>query len=309
VTRWLLNSAVLPAGAYGIYRYTAATVEELRAYVGQPYVSRIGYPETAEVIERWTGVRPALSHETSPLAVGDTAMVVRLRHRVDPRDKGRRLALGDEAWEVSRLERVDARDEQTAVLRRLLKGASPRGGASPGQVLPRGRGAAPSSPQRGRASSVTRHIRNDYDLDVAQRDLYRLREGATPRTREWIDQWVVVRPTQGDPPPWAAWWGLGSATERIYQGTCPTRDEALVWAVRAWREATDGDLPRVLELPAEGLSAWDAVDAGTHEVSAAEVRRVLETLTDPPPPMTSRDKRRAAKGLPPIGRSRDRRGR
>jgi hypothetical protein len=118
---WLLNSAVLPAGAYGAYRYAAASWRDVRealarAHVvvhaagcacGRPHVlSRIGYAETAHLIQRMTGVDVPLSREVSALAPGDRALVVRLRFRVaDPTEKG---ALGDhplDAWEVAWLVR------------------------------------------------------------------------------------------------------------------------------------------------------------------------------------------------------------
>jgi hypothetical protein len=105
--RWLLNSAVIAAGAYGTYTYSPATVEDLCDLIEDEHVSRIGYDETASVIEAWTGYRPAISRETSALEVGDDAIVVRLRYRVDPREKGRRPAARDDAsWEIAHLERV-----------------------------------------------------------------------------------------------------------------------------------------------------------------------------------------------------------
>jgi hypothetical protein len=105
--RWLLNSAVLAAGQYGLYRYSPATREDLTRFVALPYVSRIGYPETAGVIKRWTGTRPTLSREVSALAPGDEAMVVRLGYRVDPALKGMALGAPDEYWEIARLVRVE----------------------------------------------------------------------------------------------------------------------------------------------------------------------------------------------------------
>jgi len=108
MTIWILNSAVLAAGAYGHYRYTPTTIDDLTRALRAGAVSRVGYPETAAVIERWTGIRPALSREPSPLAVGDVAFVVRLRYRVDARWKGApsSSARPDDDWELARLERV-----------------------------------------------------------------------------------------------------------------------------------------------------------------------------------------------------------
>lgn len=106
--RWLLNSAVLAAGEYGTYRYDPATRDELCAFLAGEYTSRIGYAETADVVERWTGIRPPLSRETSALQAGDVAMVVRLRYRVNPAVKGQ-PPVGprpDRDWEIARLERL-----------------------------------------------------------------------------------------------------------------------------------------------------------------------------------------------------------
>jgi len=104
--KWILNSAVISAGAYGTYEYAPATREDLRAFLaGGDAISRIGYAETAEVIERWTGFRPALSREVSPLEPGDEAMVVRLRYRVEPGRKGAPVAASDADWEIARLTR------------------------------------------------------------------------------------------------------------------------------------------------------------------------------------------------------------
>jgi hypothetical protein len=122
MTCWLLNSAVLPAGAYGTYRYAPASWQALGealagAHVvvdaagcacGRPHVvSRVGYAETASLIHRLTGVEVPLSRDVSALEPGDRALVVRLRFRVaDPRTKG---AVGAEqsrdAWEVAWLTR------------------------------------------------------------------------------------------------------------------------------------------------------------------------------------------------------------
>ncbi len=137
MTTYLLNSAVIAAGAYGTYRYSPASWEELRKVVGGPGptswvdhqgkttlihtwdelrqaiteperpISRIGYPETAALIEAVTGWRPPISRETSPLEPGDVAYVVRLRYRVaNPARKGEPTGARLEDWELGRLERL-----------------------------------------------------------------------------------------------------------------------------------------------------------------------------------------------------------
>ena len=105
---WLLNSAVLAAGAYGEYRYEPSSWAALRAALdsGTVLTSRIGYPETAKLIERETGWRPPISREPSVLAPGDTAYIVRLRYRVDPRTKGAATGAAPEGWEIAFLTRI-----------------------------------------------------------------------------------------------------------------------------------------------------------------------------------------------------------
>lgn len=109
MTKWLLNSAVIAAGAYGAYEYAPATAEDLREFMrdGQ-YVSRIGYPETAQVIAVLSGLpAPEISRETSEMQVGDEAMIVRLRYRIgDPRTKGHATGANPDAWEIARLKRT-----------------------------------------------------------------------------------------------------------------------------------------------------------------------------------------------------------
>lgn len=108
MARWLLNSAVIPAGCYGSYEYREASKEELKNFLFSlqwpPVQSRIGYKETAEKILEWTGYRPLICREASPLAPGDIAMVVRLKYRVqNPESKGAPLGVKDEDWEIGRL--------------------------------------------------------------------------------------------------------------------------------------------------------------------------------------------------------------
>lgn len=105
MTKWLLNSAVLPAGAYGTYLYTSATVEDLRRFVteGEFPISHIGYQQTADLIEGLTSVPIPLSRDPSDMKPGDVAMVVRLRYRVDPTQKGAPVSTKLEDWEIARL--------------------------------------------------------------------------------------------------------------------------------------------------------------------------------------------------------------
>jgi len=101
----LINSAVIAAGAYGIYRYHPATIADLKRFVtSSSVVSYIGYEETADVILGWTGFRPEVSRQKSLLEPGDIAMVIRLKYRVDPATKGSPVV--DQDWEIAYLERL-----------------------------------------------------------------------------------------------------------------------------------------------------------------------------------------------------------
>lgn len=107
--KYLLNSAVLATGAYGVYRYSPATCGQLQSFCtdGVEPVSRIGYEETATMIQKWTGYRPTISRESSVMLPGDEAMIVRLNSRVEnPRTKGAPID-DDSRWEIAHLLRVE----------------------------------------------------------------------------------------------------------------------------------------------------------------------------------------------------------
>lgn len=108
MTTWLLNSAVLAAGAYGRYEYGPAEWDDVAAAMRAGAVSRIGYQETATVIGTRTGLQaPPLSREASVMAPGDVAYVVRLRYRVaDPGRKGAATGAVDDDWEVAVIRRL-----------------------------------------------------------------------------------------------------------------------------------------------------------------------------------------------------------
>lgn len=105
---YLMNSAVMPAGCYGTYRYTATTVEELRELlhgVYGPWQSRIGYPQTADIIGRWAGRRPTVDRTITELEDGDEMFIVRLRYRVpDPATKGAPVSNDPADWELAWVE-------------------------------------------------------------------------------------------------------------------------------------------------------------------------------------------------------------
>jgi len=103
MTRWLLNSAVIP--------YDSLDAVEFRIWLQTgPYISRIGYPETAAYIAAITGEpAPTISRELSELRLGDEAAVVRLRYRLaNPRPEGEwyRTSRDPAAWELGLLRRL-----------------------------------------------------------------------------------------------------------------------------------------------------------------------------------------------------------
>lgn len=102
---YLMNSAVMPAGNFGIYRYSPATVADLAAVVrGEhgSWCSAIGYPQNADLIERWTGIKPKVARTETAFAHGDRALIMRLRTRVaDPGTKGALVSEDPAAWEFA----------------------------------------------------------------------------------------------------------------------------------------------------------------------------------------------------------------
>lgn len=104
--KWLVNSAVIPAGRYGTYTYDPATVKELQHFLETGNVeSRIGYEQTIALIKMWTGVTlPPSNRGVSNFAPGDTVMVVRYRYRIDPTKKGEPLSDKIEDWEIGILQ-------------------------------------------------------------------------------------------------------------------------------------------------------------------------------------------------------------
>lgn len=85
--RYLLNSAVITAP--GRYEYRIVDKNDARRFVAEGgWQSRIGYPATAEYIERLCGVRPSLSRDAVEMQPGDAALVVRLTYRLqNPAEK------------------------------------------------------------------------------------------------------------------------------------------------------------------------------------------------------------------------------
>lgn len=107
-TRWLLNSAVIPQGCDGLYRYTTIPIQQAIEWLQtSPFTSRIGYPENAEYIRRIAGVDVPLSREPSPMAVGDVGLVIRPEYRQQSGNKRQRLQVSDSDWTFGLLERIE----------------------------------------------------------------------------------------------------------------------------------------------------------------------------------------------------------
>lgn len=102
---YLTNSAVMPSGCYGTYRYRPATLDDLQGVLRGEYVSAIGYPQTVDLIERWTGVRPPLSRVEINFQHGDKALVMRLKSYVpNPATKGAPVSEDPSDWEFAWVE-------------------------------------------------------------------------------------------------------------------------------------------------------------------------------------------------------------
>jgi len=86
--RHLINSAVLPHA--GEYRYEILDESQAIAWLVQGnFRSTIGYPSTADHIERLSGIRPEVNRDRYTFTTGDEALVVRLKYRPgNPAAKG-----------------------------------------------------------------------------------------------------------------------------------------------------------------------------------------------------------------------------
>jgi hypothetical protein len=102
---YIMNSAVMPAGNFGTYEYSPATVCELAAVVRESpdnWCSCIGYAQNIELIEGWTGVRIPLSRTETAFKDGDRAIIMRLKRRVaDPATKGAAVSESPDDWEFA----------------------------------------------------------------------------------------------------------------------------------------------------------------------------------------------------------------
>lgn len=67
-----------------------------------PWTSAIGYPQNADLIERWTGIRPDVNRAETRFSDGDMALVMRLVRRVaNPSSKGAPVSDDPADWEFA----------------------------------------------------------------------------------------------------------------------------------------------------------------------------------------------------------------
>ena len=101
----LMNSAVMPAGCHGTYVYGPATTQDLKdVMLGKhgTVKSSIGYPQNADLIEQWTGIRPEIRRAEIKFEDGDKALVMRLTKRVvNPAGKGSLVSSDPRDWEFA----------------------------------------------------------------------------------------------------------------------------------------------------------------------------------------------------------------
>ena len=86
----LLNSAMMPNlnGTYDIRQLTHQQFVD-RVMQADPLESFIGYPQTAELIEQWTGRTVPVNRESCTLEQGDQILIIRLKYRPEVFDKGK----------------------------------------------------------------------------------------------------------------------------------------------------------------------------------------------------------------------------
>lgn len=104
--RLLFNAAVIPSP--GKYEYIALSVERAVKWLKEGYdLSFIGYPATADFIEKISGKRPELSREKFVLQPGDEALIVKLKYRLqNPSQKGK-FTPSDEDYEFGILKKME----------------------------------------------------------------------------------------------------------------------------------------------------------------------------------------------------------
>lgn len=80
--RYIVNSAVITSP--GVYEYRLISIEEAKEWLSKgPFISTIGYQETADVLHKLTGYPIEVNRKMIKMEVGDEALVFRLTIRLD----------------------------------------------------------------------------------------------------------------------------------------------------------------------------------------------------------------------------------
>jgi hypothetical protein len=85
----LINSAMMPSLSLS-YRCRPVTPQEFaRLLQSEGFESFIGYPETARILEKLSGVKIPISRAQTTVEPGDRLLIIRLKYRMnDPAQKG-----------------------------------------------------------------------------------------------------------------------------------------------------------------------------------------------------------------------------
>jgi hypothetical protein len=92
----LMNSAMMPD--FGGYEYRQLTPDEFGRVVAAAHAANtlrayIGYEQTAQLVERLSGVPIPVSREQTPVEDGDVLLIAKLAYRLgDPKAKGQPVA-------------------------------------------------------------------------------------------------------------------------------------------------------------------------------------------------------------------------
>lgn len=119
---YLLNSAVMPSGNYGVYQYTSVTLEEIKnVMLSGRFISRIGYPQNCKLLEKWTGVKVECNRNETFFEDGDIAYVMRLKKRVaNPDTKGEPVSENPKDWEFAKITFIESDETLKAECKKIL---------------------------------------------------------------------------------------------------------------------------------------------------------------------------------------------